>query len=83
MRQRLLKFSLCQLICSAVTFLINYFFFHFVTDEGITLVWQEEAGKPFVANLIGIFATLMLFGAAVSLMAALILTDKNDKNERT
>lgn len=83
MRKRLLKFSLCQLIASVISFAINYFFFHFVTDEGITLTLQAEAGKPFVAELIGVFATLLLFGATVSLMAAFILTDKNQDNERS
>ena len=75
MRGKLLKFSLVQLIVSTVSFVINYFFYHFVTDEGISLVWQAEAGKPFVANLIGIFATLFLFGSAVSFIAAFILAD--------
>ena len=56
---------------------MDYFFFHFVTDTGITLIRQEEAGKPFVALLIGIFATLLLFGGVVSLIGAFTLTDKN------
>ena len=76
MRKRLFKFSLIQLGVSAVSFIINYFFYHFVTDEGITTVWQAEAGKPFVALLIGILATLFLFGSAVSLIAAFVLVDK-------
>ena len=77
-RRKLLKFSLIQLIISAVIFVFNYFFFHFVTDTGISLVFQSEPGKPFVANLIGIFATLFLFGSAISALAAFILFDKND-----
>ena len=75
MRRKLIKFSLCQLIISAVCFAINYFFYHFVTDSGITKVFQPEPGKPFVAMLIGIFATLFLFGSAVSILAAYILAD--------
>ena len=75
MRRKLIKFSLCQLIISAVCFVFNYFFYHFVTDSGITTVFQPEPGKPFVAMLIGIFATLFLFGSAVSILAAFILTD--------
>ena len=81
MRKKLFKLSLCQLAISAFVFIVNYFFFHFVTDEGISLVWQPEAGKPFVADLIGIFATLFLFGAAISALCAVILFDKNDKSE--
>ena len=78
MRKKLLKMSLAELIISAVSFVINYFFFHFVTDDGITLVWQPEAGKPFVADLIGIFATLFLFASVISLLSAFILTDKDN-----
>ena len=81
MREKLLKLSLVSLIISAVSFAINYFFFHFVTDSGITLTWQPEAGKPFVADLIGVFATLWLFAAAFSLVAALIFTEKENKKE--
>ena len=81
MRKKLFKLSLCQLAISACVFIVNYFFFHFVTDEGISLVWQPEAGKPFVADLIGILATLFLFGAAISALCAVILFDKNDKSE--
>lgn len=76
MRKKLQKFSLVQLIIAAVVFVINYFFLHFVTDAGITTVWQPEPGKPFVSNLIGTLGTLFLFGSAVSLLASLILTDK-------
>ena len=78
MRRRLIRFSLCQLGISAFVFTVNYFFYHFVTDAGIGTVWQPEPGKPFVANLIGIFATLFLFGSAISALAAFMLFDKND-----
>ena len=76
MRKKMQKFSLAQLIIAAVVFVINYFFFHFVTDAGITTVWQPEPGKPFVSNLIGTLGTLFLFGSATALLASLILTDK-------
>ena len=54
MKNKLLKLSMWQGIIAAGIFVINYFFYHFVTDEGISLVWQPEAGKPFVADLIGL-----------------------------
>ena len=76
MRKKLQKFSLAQLIIAAVVFVINYFFFHFVTDAGITTVWQPEPGKPFVADLIGMLGTLFLFGSATALLASFLLTDK-------
>lgn len=78
MRKKLLKFSLISFICSAVVFAINYFFYHFVTDEGITFTFHEEAGKPFVADLIGQLGVLFIFAAAVSLIAAFVLCDKEN-----
>lgn len=81
MRKRLLKLSLWQAVIAAVVFVINYFFYHFVTDEGITTVWQPEAGKPFVADLIGNLGVLFIFGSIVSLLVAFIIFDKNDRNE--
>ena len=76
MRKKLLKLSLIMIICAAVIFVINYFFFHFVTDDGITTVWQPEAGKPFVADLIGNLGVLFIFGSAVSAISALVLFEK-------
>ena len=79
MRNKLLKLSMWQGIIAAVVFVINYFFYHFVTDEGIVLVWQAEAGKPFVANLIGNLGVLFIFGSILTLLSAFILFDKDDK----
>ena len=50
--------------------LIAYYFFNFVTDEGFTLVFHEEAGKPFVTNLIGDFVVLFIFSSVMSLLVA-------------
>ena len=75
-RKKLLKFAAWQAGIGALVFAVNYFFFHFVTDEGITTVWQPEAGKPFVADLIGMLGTLFLFGAAISLLGSFIFFDK-------
>ena len=83
MKQKLLKFSLCLLLVAVGIFIINYFFFHFVTDDGISLTWQPEAGKPFVADLIGNLGVLFIFGSAVSFIASIIFfaDDKNNKGE--
>jgi len=78
-KNRLRKFALIELIISVGSFIINYFFYHFVTDDGITLVWQPEAGKPFVADLIGVFATLFLFAAVTLFVASFIFDDKTTK----
>lgn len=81
MKRRLLRFSGLLLLISAVCFALDYLFFHFVTDEGITLVWHAEAGKPFVTLLIGILATLFLFVGALSALAALVLFAQNENQE--
>ena len=81
MRERLLKLSLWQGIIAVAVFIINYFFYHFVTDEGITLVWQPEAGKPFVADLIGNLGVLFIFGSIITLLVAFIVFDKKEKGE--
>ena len=79
MKNKLLKLSLWMIICAAIIFVINYFFFHFVTDSGISLTWNPEPGKPFVSNLIGNLGVLFIFGSAVSLMLALIVFDDEEK----
>ena len=73
MKNKFLKLSLWMIIIAAVIFIFNYFFFHFVTDSGISLTWNPEPGKPFVSNLIGTLGVLFIFGSAVSLMLALIV----------
>ncbi len=81
MKNKLLKLSMWQGIIAAVVFVINYFFYHFVTDDGITTVWQPEAGKPFVADLIGQLGVLFIFGSVVCLLCAFILFDNKDGSE--
>ncbi|MBO5357131.1 MAG: hypothetical protein J6A95_05115 [Clostridia bacterium] len=75
-RKNLLKLSLITLIIGLLVLAIAYFFFHFVTDEGITLTWHPEAGKPFVTDLIGIFGVLFLWSSAMSLISALVFFKK-------
>lgn len=78
-KKNFLNLALCLLIAALVIFVINYFFFHFVTDDGITLTWHPEAGKPFVADMIGNLGTLTLFGSGVSLLIALIFFKNEEK----
>ncbi len=75
-RKKFFNLSLITLIIGIVVLAIAYFFFHFVTDSGITLILQEEAGKPFVTQLIGTFGVLFLFASAMSLIIWLIFFDK-------
>lgn len=78
MRKKFLKLSLYSLIIAAIVLAVAFFFFHFVTDDGITLTWHEEAGKPFVSELIGTFGVLFLFASAISLLIALIFYKKGE-----
>ncbi len=78
-KQKLLKLSLITLIIGLCILAIAYFFFHFVTDSGISLQWHPEAGKPFVTDMIGQLATLFLFASAMSAISALVFFDEDKK----
>ena len=77
MKKKFLKLSLITLIVGVVFLILSFFTFHFVTYEGITLVWHPEAGKPFVTELIGAFGVLNLVVSFVSMLTAYIFF--NDK----
>lgn len=78
-KKKLLKLSLVSLIIGLAVLAIAYFFFHFVTDDGITFVWHPEAGKPFVTDMIGQLGTLFLFTSAISAISALIFFEEEKK----
>lgn len=71
-KNKLLKLSLYSFIIAIILFLINYYIFHFVTDDGFTLIFHEEAGKPFVSNLVGQLAVSFVFLSGASLLSSLI-----------
>ena len=75
-RQKLLKLSLYCAIISVITFIINYFFYHFVTDDVISLTWSPDPGKPFVSDLIGQLAVLFLFASIMILLITHIFYPK-------
>ena len=76
MRKKLFKLSWITLVIGLGLLAITYFFFHFVTDEGIALVWHPEAGKPFVTDMFGMLSVLFLFGSAMRTLIALIFKEK-------
>ena len=80
-RKKFLKLSLITCIIGVFVLSVAYFFFHFVTDEGITLTWHPEAGKPFVTELIGNFGVLFFFASVISLLIAFIFCDNGDKKD--
>jgi hypothetical protein len=80
-RKKFLKLSLITCIIGVFVLAVAYFFFHFVTDEGVTLTWHPEAGKPFVTELIGNFGVLFFFASVISLLIAFIFCDNGDKKD--
>ena len=78
-KQKLFKLSLITLAIGVALLAIAYFFFHFVTDSGITFTWHPEAGKPFVTDMIGQLAVLFLFASSMSAISALVFFDKDEK----
>ncbi len=78
-KKNFLKISLITFIVALVVLGVAYFFFHYVTDAGITLVWHPEAGKPFVTQLIADFGVLNLFASFISLLVALIFFKSENK----
>ena len=77
LRKRLNKLSIACLLIAVVVFIINYFVFHYVTNAGITTVWQPEAGKPFLADLVGILGANMVFASIISALTAKIVCKKD------
>lgn len=72
------KLSIITLITGLIILIISYFTFHFVTDEGITLTWHPEAGKPYVTILIAIFGVLFIFSSALSFIISLVFFKENN-----
>ena len=77
MKKKFLKLSLITFIVSIVFFALAFFCFHFVTDQGITLIYHQEAGKPFITELIGDFAILNVATSFISLLIAFIFYKEN------
>lgn len=77
LQKKLYKLSLICFLIAVVVFIINYFVFHYVTDAGITLEWQPEAGKPFLADLVGQLGASMVFASIMSALCGKILCKKD------
>ena len=80
-RKKCFKLSLINLICALVMFAISYITFHYVNDYGFTSIKQEEAGKPFVTDMMGQLGVLFFFAAITFLIIALVVY-KKDKESR-
>lgn len=75
-RKNLLKLSLIFIIAATVILAFTYFFFHYMTDSGFGPIFNEEAQKPFVSDLLGQLGVLCLFGAGVCLAVGLVCYPK-------
>ena len=71
-KKNLLKFSWITLVIGLCVLAVAYFFFHFVTDEGIQFIWRPEVEKWYVTLLIGMFGVLFVFASAISCLSALL-----------
>jgi multisubunit Na+/H+ antiporter MnhB subunit len=71
-KKQLQKLSLICLIIGVVVMLLTFYCFHFVTDDGFTLTYHEEAGKPFVTDMLGFFGVLFIFASAMSFIVSLV-----------
>ena len=71
-KKNLLKFSWITLVIGLSVLAVAYFFFHFVTDEGIQFIWRPEVEKWYVTLLIGMFGVLFVFASAISWLSALL-----------
>ena len=76
-KNSLRKFSLYCLIIGVMIFIISFFMFHFVTDEGIVSEFQKEAGKPFVTNMVATLGVLYIFASSISFLASFIFFKKD------
>ena len=79
-RRNFIKLSVICFIISVIVLAIDYFLFHYLTDAGFTLIKQEEAGKPFVTDLVGQLGVLFFFGGCISMLIAFIFCDKEKKD---
>ena len=80
-KKTLLTFSWITCAIGAFLMVVAYFFFHFVTDNGIQFVWHPEVEKWYVTILIGVLGVLFLFASAISLLSAcLFFKDDTEKD---
>ncbi len=76
-RKKLVKLAIICIAIAVLVLAIDYVIFHYVTDDGFTTERQEEAGKPFVTQLVGQFGVLFLFLGTASLLVAFVCLEKD------
>lgn len=72
MKQKFKKLSAWCFALAVVLFILSFALFHFLTDSGFTTVFQQEAGKPFVTEMVADLGVLFLFSGILCRMIAKI-----------
>ena len=72
MKQKFKKLSNWCFLLTVILFALSFVLFHYLTDSGFTSVWQPEAGKPFVTEMVADLGVLFCFGGIFCRMIAKI-----------
>ena len=72
MKQKFKKLSVRCFALAVVLFIMSFVLFHFLTDSGFTTVFQQEAGKPFVTEMVADLGVLFFFSGILCRMIAKI-----------
>jgi len=79
MKRKCRKLSLALLVSAVITFIITYFFYHYLTPDGFILVWQPEPGKPYVTFLFALLGVLLLLSSIETFFVSNIFFGKDEK----
>ena len=77
MNRKLKKLSVRCFLLALVLFALSFVMFHFLTDSGLTAVFQQEAGKPFITEMVADLSVLFLFAGIFSRMVARLFFPEN------
>lgn len=70
MKQKFKKLSNWCFLLTVILFALSFVLFHYLTDSGFTSVWQPEAGKPFVTEMVADLSVLFFFSGILCRMIA-------------
>lgn len=73
MKEKFKRLSAWSYALAVAIFLLSFLVFHYITPEfTISPVFQKEAGKPMVTQLLSILGVLFLFSGILNQMIAVI-----------
>lgn len=70
MKQKFKNLSNWCFLLAVILFALSFVLFHYLTDSGFTSVWQPEAGKPFVTEMVADLSVLFFFSGILCRMIA-------------